>query len=203
MLTIGIVASIGAIIGIILGICSDYSDRPVLRTRWRWLPISWWHFTRWWLVKIAVTLVRCLLFGSVGIILGGILGFPTAYAMQLFVDPIPRHEECHAVPIYSLKDNRDIEGTFVLGSGSINTEPYYYAMIERDGGFVMWRCPAEGLIVRETNERRPALRRYYSVPDERKFWDRWVIYKCKEAEVGRYLDVPPGTIVRDYSIDLK
>ena len=78
-------------------------------------------------------------------ILTSILGFLMAALVSLvvcgFAVPIAAEaagathsiERVEVTPLYALKDNSNISGTFFLGSGSVNETDYYYYIVREEG----------------------------------------------------------------------
>ena len=93
--------------------------------------------------------------------------------------------ESRRTPIISLTLNGKVEGTFFLGSGSIEDEPVYYFYKEKEGGLILDYVYATETIVIETNDVEPVL----------------VEYGCTFKQSKLY--VPEGTIIRHMVMDTK
>jgi hypothetical protein len=87
--------------------------------------------------------------------------------------------------IYSLGDGSQIHGSFVLGSGEFDQRSvYYYFAPSVYGGYIKCNIPSDNTAVFMDQPSNPYLKTYY-----------WF------NVVQRYeLHVPPGTIVKQYSV---
>ena len=78
-------------------------------------------------------------------VLGSVIGFLSAALISMLICglivPIAADaagathsvEKVEVTPLYALKDNSNLSGTFFLGSGSIDETDYYYYIIKEEG----------------------------------------------------------------------
>ena len=126
------------------------------------------------------------------------------------------------LPIYSLRDGESLEGSFVLGSGSVfNTDYYYFyqdSASERIESFQLNRVEAFSVKIVEDDTQEPKYVRYgpcnvsynwfwlhplqyFRDPD--KYLNRapYAMYSRGNYDKwDRYLIVPEGTIVRNFKV---
>jgi hypothetical protein len=86
-----------------------------------------------------------------------VVGIVTVIAMSLFlyscITSLPKYHEVppmviDTVPIYSLNFGQTVQGAFLLGTGTINSESVYYCFEKRsDGGFVLSHVPTDQSII--------------------------------------------------------
>lgn len=74
--------------------------------------------------------------------------FSLAYVNSLPSDYV----EVNRVNIYSINNNNDIEGSFALGCGSINSQMYFYYYISTDYGYSIEKIRSDGVIFVEDND---------------------------------------------------
>ena len=96
-----------------------------------------------------------------------------------------------SIKIYSLYNNSEIEGNFVLGTGSINQEEYYYYFTEQDGAYYKEKISSNIGII-ETDE-TPKLETTIIRPD---IWYGEMI----ETIINQKLYVPRGTIIKEFKV---
>ena len=65
----------------------------------------------------------------------------------VYVDSLPsEYVEINRVNIYSLNNQKDIEGSFALGCGSIKSEMYFYYYISNDYGYSIEKIRSDGVL---------------------------------------------------------
>lgn len=115
-------------------------------------------------------------------------------------------EKVEVTPLYALKDNSNLSGTFFLGSGSVDETDYYYYIIREEGkGYCVQKkainnytyldyLSSEGC---EYDE--PCLAYYY---DE---WDNKILrFFAWSPENWHTFYVPEGSIIENYyEVDLE
>lgn len=102
------------------------------------------------------------------------------------------------IPLYAIKDNSGTSGRFFIGSGSIETEPYYFYLVKEGDGFSQKSTPADKVIIVETFE-NPRVETYKPefVNKNRYLWGI-PFTSYKDA-----IFVPPNTIKYSNVIDLE
>lgn len=123
-------------------------------------------------------------------IIGGIL-----YGINVPQERILKQEQ----PIYSVVDNKGVEGNFALGYGRISDTLKYYYIIKDNYGQKVDSTKAENTHIINTND-KPEIKIYHT-SFKNKLWDL-VAFNFKE-ENDYILEVPNNTIKYDYNIDLK
>ena len=110
--------------------------------------------------------------------------------------------------IYSvvLNDNLhgELHGSFMLGSGFIDTSKVYYYFIKfNNGDLQLQHMNSDNVRIRETNAVEPQIISYTKYPIQRK-WYQIVFYPSNDYSYAipdySVLIVPANTIVREYSI---
>jgi hypothetical protein len=100
--------------------------------------------------------------------------------------------------LVSLEDKNIIQGGFVLGTGKINNNDYYYYVVETDKGHKIDKVSINNCYIRYTDD-NPRIEEYRG----RAFKD-WVMWIYAMPSKHYYIVyVPKNTIVTDYCIDLK
>ena len=95
-----------------------------------------------------------------------------------------------SVKIYSLYNNSEIKGKFILGSGSINQEEYYYFFTKKDNAYYKEKVSNKTGII-ET-DKTPKLEETTIYP---KIWYGQLF------EIRQYkLYVPKGTIIKEFKV---
>lgn len=102
-------------------------------------------------------------------------------------------------PICALSDNSNLDGSFFLGSGYVKEDMYYYYLTENDDGSkTMYKIPATGTPVDDTEAENPRIVTEYkrnSNPVVRFFF-------CTYNETHK-IYIPPKSIKYSYNIDLE
>jgi len=98
--------------------------------------------------------------------------------------------------IQSIADNSEIHGSFVLGSGSINSETYYcYYYNHIDGGYALGKTSTNNSRIIEWNKSYAVREVNYSICDSE--W--WIVNRHRTG--GTIFRVPRGTIKRRFNLD--
>lgn len=115
-------------------------------------------------------------------------------------------EKVEVTPLYALKDNSNLSGTFFLGSGSVNeTDYYYYIVREEDKGYCIRKKAINNytyldyLSSEDCEYDEPCLAYYH---DE---WDNKILrFFAWSPENWHTFYVPEGSIIENYyEIDLE
>ena len=115
-------------------------------------------------------------------------------------------EKIEVTPLYALKDNSNLSGTFFLGSGSVNETDYYYYIIREEGkGYCVQKKAINNYIYldylssEDCEYDEPCLAYYY---DE---WDNKILrfFAWSPANWHTFY-VPEGSIIENYyEVDLE
>lgn len=152
-------------------------------------------------------------------ILGSILGTLFAILISMlvcgFIIPVAADavgaahsiEKVEVTPLYALKDNSNLSGTFFLGTGSIDeTDYYYYYIIREEGkGYCVQKKAINSytyldyLSSEDCEYDEPCLAYYY---DE---WDNKILrFFAWSPENWHTFYVPEGSIIENYyEVDLE
>ena len=135
--------------------------------------------------------------------LGGLVLIPVfaffgaipALLIGLFIPSYAKLES--SVPLATLQDNRGIQGSFFLGTGSIDSEPvYFYIKALPNGGFQQDSIPAEHVVVFQ-DDTQPRLITYQTWAKTE--WLMWLGLPGGSYESE--IHVPPGSITSAYKVD--
>ena len=95
--------------------------------------------------------------------------------------------------IVSLRTQDKLSGSFLLGTGSIKDEEYYYMMeANPSGSYTRFKIKTKGVEILERKDCKPHVERIYRVYD--KFW-----YLGKRVS-RTIIIVPPNTFVKQFQI---
>lgn len=120
------------------------------------------------------------------------------FIMIQFLKDVTGAEYEHKVYLYSLKNVDNTEGSFVLGSGSIETVEYYYYFYQGQYGYVRGSVPVRSTSIVETNDRQPEL-----VEINRTFTDPTgtFVWQPMNSDPRKYIMyVPENTILRKFEV---
>lgn len=144
-------------------------------------------------------------------IVGGLIGFWVALALattMLFLVPCHQQfEEHEKVEIVALKNRVAVGGSFFLGSGQINSLPYYFFYYKTDdGGVKMGKLLAEDVTIYE--EKRSG--GYLAKVDKKqtyeiKGWMKWLVPSILRTEslFQRYaIHIPEGSVKSGFVLDI-
>lgn len=115
-------------------------------------------------------------------------------------------EKVEVTPLYALKDNSNLSGTFFLGSGSVDETDYYYYIIKEEGkGYCVQKKAINNytyldyLSSEDCEYDEPCLAYYY---DE---WDNKILrFFAWSPENWHTFYVPEGSIIENYyEVDLE
>jgi len=105
-------------------------------------------------------------------------------------------------PLYSLRLDDTVKGSFFLGTGSVNGQMNYYAYVEKQGGKILQTFDAKTTIVKELENVTPVYRTYVQAEETCTGGQRSA-HQCMVMEDGCILDeliVPNGTVRQEYSV---
>lgn len=153
-------------------------------------------------------LIPILLCASISVI--------TTSAPEYSDEAVLKSSEC----IINLKDNRDVHGRFFLYSGRVNTDMYYYYMVQNaDGSMQTKKVPAEETrFVYISDDETPHVEHFvnYEIHSETtqslRFWFTWdwlgdLFFgqdKEERYQTAYYaIHVPQGSITNDFVVDME
>jgi hypothetical protein len=133
-----------------------------------------------------------------------ILIFFASIASFIFFNPITETEVVR-VPIYSLEDNLSNSGSFILGSGYVNQNLFYYYFIKDDTNKMsLIRAYAANIKILEIDGN--IAYEVYIVNTRRitkRIFARNPYFRLSSRTDCNYIEVPKGTVMKKYNIDLK
>ncbi|MED2979508.1 hypothetical protein P4284_22875 [Bacillus swezeyi] len=135
-----------------------------------------------------------ILFGLVVGVLVFLVGVLPAFLLHSEpVDP-------HKTEIYSIKDNSTTKGSFVLGSGTVDEDRYFYYVVEENGFKSVDKAKVEDSKMKEGSIEQP-----YVVTYEMQFRSAFArfFYGKYTGEKSYEFYLPENTITTDYKIDLE
>ena len=151
-------------------------------------------------------------------ILGALVGFVCAALISLIlcgllIPAIAEAEGANYVveqtdvkPIYALKDNSSISGSFFLGTGSIDEDDYYYYVTREEGkGYIVNRIMVGGstyleyLTTEDCEYKEPCLVYFYT-----KWESKTLRFFAWSPSNWRTFYIPEGSIIENYyEVDLE
>ncbi|XBW80065.1 hypothetical protein ABRD05_16115 [Bacillus velezensis] len=106
------------------------------------------------------------------------------------------------VSVYSIKDNINVGGKFVLGSGIIDDTQYFYFVIEKEGFKSVHKVKAETSRVKEGNYKTPYLKKYHYEYTNK--FVRFMFGKSPPFKESSYdFFLPEHTVTQEYKVDLE
>ena len=110
--------------------------------------------------------------------------------------------ELESTAIYSIGLRDNVEGSFMLGCGGINTESVYaYYTQDEDGCFILKKKYCRQSKIKETNDISPCIKRYGEVYKNGKTNWMWSYGNYIYADYDYYIIyIPEGSIVQTYNI---
>jgi len=116
---------------------------------------------------------------------------------------LPNVTNTYSIEIVSLKDKSSIEGSFVLGSGTIKDKDYYiYYSKTQDGGYKRNKIEAENVTIYQTNKETPKLKFTDITPlknETTEFWIGETEIFTDQTDVK--LIVPENTIIEQFKLE--
>lgn len=152
------------------------------------------------LIGVVITIVIVLIIGigfkkdalGVFILFVGAIGL---LAYNTIAPNVNGEESRHEVYLYSLKNSQEVNGSFTLGSGSVETTEYYYYYYRTNLGYTRGKIPVHNTYLVETDNRRPEL---VSVRDtySQEGFVKWIPdYEAKH----HILYVPKNTVIQKFN----
>lgn len=101
------------------------------------------------------------------------------------------------IDIYALQDNITTDGSFFLGSGHIDDELKYFYVAKTELGYTVKNIDADQAYIQYTDGRCHIEKQSYT-------FDNWFVRLITVPLTDRYIIyIPEGSIVNNYSVDLK
>jgi hypothetical protein len=111
---------------------------------------------------------------------------------------VPQHWELiEESELVALQDNITTQGSFFLGSGSVDGELKYFFYEKSGQGFKSRSVHSDGVILVESDEAR--YQEWLKKDDK---WWYWV-FVLSGSEQKKIIKIPKGTILSNYNLDLK
>lgn len=105
--------------------------------------------------------------------------------------------EEHYRYIKSLKNNIEIDGGFVLGSGSIENIEYYYFFYKSELGYKRGKLQVSKCSIVETSEKNPEIVRRVQCYEQNGF----IKWSCTEIDFDTYIIyVPENTVIEKFKV---
>ena len=139
--------------------------------------------------------------GEVGAFLASLAVLLFGICIALFGQLMPADEVCGKTEtqICALSDNTNTKGLFILGSGSVDSEMYYYYLTKNENnGKKMEKIKYSQAVLFDDKTKQPRIvevQKRSSNPLVRFFF----ITESKEYEIH----IPPKSIKYDFNVDLK
>lgn len=149
--------------------------------------------------KILTGIITVPIFAGVGCLLGAVAGILLGL-VGLMIIPTET-TTISETPIYSLADQTQYNGRFVLGSGYIDSDLCIYYVAETNSGKKIMDAEREYTTIVESDAQAPTA----TVTGERYKWHwlNWVAIDLHDFVDETTLVVPTNTITTEYNIDLK
>lgn len=104
----------------------------------------------------------------------------------------------HYLYIYSIEDNSNVSGSFILGSGSVNEKPVYTFYYKTKHGYKIGTVSTDICYIKEIKGlKTPEIINECDVPIDGSFWKG---FKFNERCI---IMVPEGTIIKRFNLDSK
>jgi len=100
--------------------------------------------------------------------------------------------------IKSLKPVESIRGSFVLGSGNISSDGYFYTLIDTGNGtFKKEKFPCHSTFLKETGGTKITV---YKTTYTNERYTFWTGEKEIREDISYLIEVPKGTIIEEYQV---
>lgn len=133
----------------------------------------------------------------VGLVVAIVANFLCMFPVLSFCED--EYRTVDTTEIYALNDNVGVQGKFFLGSGQVNSEPYYYYIEETDAGKHIGSISAKNAYICESNTETPRIEMQRAF--WKKYWIKWLF--CINASDTRYMIyIPENSVTTDFNVDL-
>lgn len=129
------------------------------------------------------TIHKISVFGTLVLVTGAILGCSLGFGITNKNNVIKSEYNDLMYEIVSLERGSEIHGSFVLGTGSINSKQVYYVYKKTTSGYKLESVDTEFTYIRESNDVTPGVYHWKASGDFRSYYHIW----C-----------PEGTVVQQY-----
>ncbi|GJI61773.1 hypothetical protein ACP9MX_17755 [Bacillus velezensis] len=160
-------------------------------------------------IVLFITIIVVLIDTYGELILSVICGFVAAVVVLIVAGliavffPFDNHAVLEEkVSVYSIKDNINVSGKFVLGSGIIDDTQYLYFVIEKEGFKSVHKVKAETSRVKEGNYKTPYVKKYrYEYTNK---FVRFMFGESPPFKDSSYdFFLPEHTVTQEYKVDLE
>ncbi|AKF30937.1 MULTISPECIES: hypothetical protein [Bacillus amyloliquefaciens group] len=160
-------------------------------------------------IVLVITIIVVLIDTYGELILSVICGFVAAVVVLIVAGliavffPFDNHAVLEEkVSVYSIKDNINVSGKFVLGSGIIDDTQYLYFVIEKEGFKSVHKVKAETSRVKEGNYKTPYVKKYrYEYTNK---FVRFMFGESPPFKDSSYdFFLPEHTVTQEYKVDLE
>ncbi|AVB11534.1 hypothetical protein C3438_19645 [Bacillus velezensis] len=160
-------------------------------------------------IVFVITAIAVLIDTYGELILSVICGFVAAVVVLIVAGliavffPFDNHAVLEEkVSVYSIKDNINVSGKFVLGSGIIDDTQYLYFVIEKEGFKSVHKVKAETSRVKEGNYKTPYVKKYrYEYTNK---FVRFMFGESPPFKDSSYdFFLPEHTVTQEYKVDLE
>ncbi|MDY7904119.1 hypothetical protein [Bacillus sp. AG1] len=160
-------------------------------------------------IVFVITAIAVLIDTYGELILSVICGFVAAVVVLIVAGliavffPFDNHAVLEEkVSVYSIKDNINVSGKFVLGSGIIDDTQYLYFAIEKEGFKSVHKVKAETSRVKEGNYKTPYVKKYrYEYTNK---FVRFMFGESPPFKDSSYdFFLPEHTVTQEYKVDLE
>lgn len=132
-----------------------------------------------------------------GLVVGITMNFLCMFPVLSFCEQ--EYRTVDTTEIYALNDNVGVHGKFFLGSGQVNSEPYYYYIEETNAGKHIGSIRAKNAYICESNTETPRIEVQRALWN--KYWIKWIF--CLNASDTRYMIyIPENSVTTDFNVDL-
>ena len=101
------------------------------------------------------------------------------------------------IPIVSLHNNTEVNGSFFLGSGQVREQEYYFTFAKNQyGAYYRYRVPVNSSLIIESEElESPHIKVMIGqIPDNFKWW----VFSFDK--INYHIHVPVGTVIQQFSV---
>jgi hypothetical protein len=159
------------LLGIIIMICFIYRD------------CNWPGFGEWMFALFIGSMVGIAITLAASGIIGGIV--VNEYVLK------------DTFPIYALQDNNGVQGSFFLGSGSVDSNLKYYYAAQCEDGIKIYNIDTEKAILK--NDENPHIETYKA-----QFVNKFLRNNLANLCDDKYkIYIPQGSIQYNFNVDLK
>jgi hypothetical protein len=127
----------------------------------------------------------------IGIMLGVMLSIMIEV---VFYNDYEYQYQCEQTELKAIQDRFGVQGSFFLGCGSINEEPYYFFYRKENGGYRPDRIEAEKPIIYEEERKSALIKKCFEIKKVKGWLKYFVASPPKPTEPKYEIFVPKGTI---------